>query len=111
MRNYKTYKHKGKEFRVYIWENKKIKDFKYPKSFRMAKFQEFVDLYDSGKIELEVWKYYYVKHFSKIQQTKEYCLSWLYLGRFSDLSSGIVDLAYSDGSGRVCIVKENKNDK
>lgn len=106
MKKYKTYKHNGKEFRVYIWENKPVSDFIYPKGFRMAEFQEFVDLYDSGKIELEFWKYYFVKHFSKLQQNKEYCLSGLFLDWCSGLFSVNGDLAYSDDDGRVVLCKD-----
>ena len=95
--------YKNKEFRIYKWEDKPIKDFKIPKGFDFANFQDFVELYDNNKVELEVWKYYYVKHFSKIQQTKEWCLSRLYLGGNLDLRSGGGNLASSNSDGRVVV--------
>ena len=100
--------YKNKEFRIYKWESKPIRDFQIPKDFDFAKFNDFVDLYDNKKIELEVWKYYYVKHFSKIQQTEDYGLSWLYLGGSLYLRSGDVSLGYSSSVGRVCVSRKLK---
>lgn len=102
---YKEYKHKGKTFRVYIWEIKSIKDFKYPKGFRMAEFQEFNELIESEKIELEVWKGYFVKHFNKLQLNKEYCLSRVCLDGDGGLNAGKDVLADSYDYGRVVCVK------
>ena len=107
IKDYQEIKHNNKIFRIYKWENKQIRDFVYPKRFRMSEFQEFVDLIDSKKIELEVWKYYYVKHFSKLQWNKKWRFSRLCLDGDSDLSSSyVVGLSYSSGNGRVVCVKE-----
>ena len=100
--------YKNKEFRVYKWESKPFKDFICPKGFDFAEFNDFVELYDNKKIELEVWKYYFVKHFSKIQQTKEYCLSRLYLYGGLDLWSDFEDLGDSVSVGRVCVSRKLK---
>jgi hypothetical protein len=106
--NFQSIIYKGKEFRIYNWEDKPIKDFPIPKGFDFAEFSDFVELYDEKKIELEVWRYYHVKHFSKIQQTKEYGLSWLYLNRLLGLWSGNDDLAGSRSGGRVVVSREIK---
>jgi hypothetical protein len=100
--------YKNKEFRIYKWESKPIRDFKIPDGFDFAEFNDFVELYDKKKIELEVWKDYYVKHFSKIQQKKESGLSWLCLYRDLNLWSGGDDLANSDSVGRVCVSRDLK---
>ena len=94
-----------KNFRIYKW-SKPVKDFLIPKGFRMAEFQEFVDLYDSDLIKLESYGHYFVRHFSKKQQKKEYCLSRLYLDGDLILNSNFVSLAGSDGDGRVVLIKE-----
>ena len=93
-----------KNFRIYKW-SKPVKDFVIPKGFRMAEFQEFVDLYDSDLIKLESYGHYFVRHFSKKQQKKEYCLSRLFLDGDLYLYSYVDYLAYSDGDGRVVLVK------
>ena len=103
--NYTEIKFKNKTFGIYKWENKKIGDFKYPKEFKMAEFQEFVDLIDSKKFKLEVLKNYFVKHFSKLQKNKKWCLSRVCLYSDGDLSSDSDDLRYSDVDGRVVCVK------
>jgi TolA-binding protein len=100
--------YKDKEFRIYKWEDKQIKDFKIPEGFDFAEFSDFVELYDKKKIELAVWKYYYVKHFSKIQQNKEYGLSGLYLSRDLVFRSVNDDLASSNSVGRVCVSRKIK---
>ena len=97
-----------KNFRIYKW-SKPVKEFVIPKGFRMAEFQEFVDLYDNDLIELEKYPVkYFLKHYSKKQQKKEYCLSRLYLNWNLYLVSDNDNLADSDGSGRVVLVKEKK---
>ena len=95
-------------FRIYKWENKPVRDFIYPKGYRMAEFQEFVDLIDSGKFNMEVWKYYWVKHFLKEQQKTKYCLSRLCLNWNLYLNSDYDDLAISYDDGRVVCIKEKK---
>ena len=110
--DYQEVKHNSKIFRIYKWENKPLKDLinNLPKGFRLAEFQEFNDLIESG-FELEKWEYYYVKHFNKLQQEKEYCLSGVCLDRYGDLYSNVDDLEDSDGNGRVVLVKGDKNEK
>ena len=97
-----------KEFRIYKWD-KPIKDFPIPKGFTISEHSEFVELYDEGKIELEKYPVeYFVKHYSKKQQKKEWCVSWLYLNRYLDLYSWNGNLAYSDDYGRVVVVRSIK---
>ena len=100
-----------KDFRIYKWA-KPIKDFPMPKGFQMAEFQEFVDLYDNDLIELEKYPVkYFLKHYSKKQQKKEWCLSGLYLGRNLVLGSDNDDLAYSSVNGRVVVHRISKKVK
>ena len=100
--------YKNKEFRIYKWESKPIRDFQIPKGFDFAEFNDFVELYDEKKIELEVWKDYYVKHFSKIQQKKEYGLSGLCLGRDLNFRSINEDIGSSDSDGRCVVARTIK---
>ena len=106
--------YKNKEFRIYKWEDKPIgdlinEDFSSKiKGYRLSEFQEFNELIENKKIELEVWKYYFVKHWNKLQHNETYCLSRCCLGRDSDLDSGYSDLSYSDGNVRVVLVKNLK---
>jgi hypothetical protein len=109
--DFEVIKYKNKEFRIYKWEDKQIKDFKIPNGFDFAEFNDFLELYDNKKVELEVYKYYYVKHFSKIQQTKEYCLSGLCLGWGLNLGSDNDNLADSDSDGRVVVSRIIKDKK
>ena len=69
--DYNEVKHKGKTFRIYKWEDKPFKDLlnNLPKGFRLAEFQEFNELIESG-FKLEIWKYYITKHFNKLQENK-----------------------------------------
>jgi len=97
-----------KEFRIYKWD-KPIKDFPMPEGFSMSEHSEFVELYDEGKIELEQYPVeYFVKHYSKIQQKKEWCVSRLYLNGDLGLYSRYEDLAGSDDYGRVVVVRSIK---
>jgi hypothetical protein len=106
--DFKVIKFKDKEFRIYKWEDKKVKDFVYPKGFRMAEFNEFVELYDNKKIVYSGnWEYFWVKHFSKLQQTKKYCLSRLCMSE-DDLGSYNDDLESSISRGRVVCVRDLK---
>lgn len=105
--DFETYIHNKKEFRIYKWTNP-IKDFIYPKGFRMSEFQEFQELIESKKIKLEVWVSYFTKHFNKLQWNKEYCLSWCYLNGDSSLVSNYSDLAVSSDDGRVVCVRNLK---
>jgi len=97
---------KNKEFRIIEW-TKPIKDFVYPKGFRMAEFQEFVDLVDSG-YKMELWIDYFTKHWSKLQQAKEYCLSRCFLSEYSGLYAYNSYLANSNDNGRVVCVRDLK---
>ncbi|MCF7861173.1 hypothetical protein K9M79_02920 [Candidatus Woesearchaeota archaeon] len=100
--------HNKKTFRIYKWENKPVGTFKYPKGFRMAEFQEFIDLVDSKKYKLKTWIYHWVKHFSKLQQDKEYCLSGVYFDGDGDVGSGYGVLKGSFDVGRVVVVKNKE---
>jgi len=102
---FKLIKHKGKEYRLYKWENKPFKDFPMPNGFDFAEFKEAVELYNEDKLELESWKPVITKHFSKKQQKKQYCLSWLCLCRYSGLHSDSGGLAGSSEGGRILVVK------
>ena len=108
--DYQKIIYKNKEFRIYKWENKQFKDFSMPKGFDFAEANEFIELYDNDKIELEVWKYYITKHISKKQQKKVLGLSWFYLSGDLVLYSSNDVLANSDEGGRVVIssLKERK---
>lgn len=106
-KDFTTIKHKDKEFRLYIWENKPIGDLKVD-GFELAKFKDAVELYDEGKLKLDNGKPIYVKHFSKKQQNKEYCLSRLYLDWGLYLGSIDENLADSYSVGRVLMVKVKK---
>ena len=90
-----TIEHKGKEYRLYIWENKPIGDLKV-EGFELAEFQDAVELYDNDKLNLEVWKPVFVKHFSNKQQSRELGLSRLYLSRVLGLNSNRT-LAHTSG--------------
>ena len=109
-KDYSTIKYKGKEFRLYIWENKKIGDLKV-EGFEIADFQDAVELYDNDKLVLEVWKPVFVKHYSKKQQSTKYGLSRLYLYRYLNLLSYDDDLADSNEDGRVLLVKTQTKQK
>jgi hypothetical protein len=76
-----------------------------PKGFNWCEFKHFVDAYDKDLVELELWKYYLLKHWSKKQQSKEYCFVRLYLNGNLYLDSYIGDLSNSDGDGRVVVEK------
>ena len=104
--DYNEVKHKGKTFRIYKWENKPFKDLlsNLPKGFRLAEFQEFNKLIESG-FELEVWKEYITKHFNKLQENKEYCLSRVCLDSYGGLCCDDDILAGSDDDGRVVLVE------
>ena len=93
-----------KNFRIYKW-SKPVKDFKFPKGFRLAEEREFIDLYDSG---FEIEKYpiiYFTKNRSKLNIKNGWSLSWLCL--YGDLVLGSYDsnLANSGDSGRVVCVR------
>ena len=103
----------NKEFRIYKW-TKPIselvnKDFTSKiKGYRLSEFQEFNELIESKKIELEIYKFYFVKHWNKLQHNKTYCLSRCYLNRGSGLNSGNSDLSDSSDDGRVVLVRVRK---
>ena len=103
-KDYQEIKFKKKIFRIYKWENKPIKDFKYPKGFKMSEFQEFNELIESG-FKLELWKYYIVKNFNKLQWDKKWSLSRVYLYRYGGFYATYDVLADSDDFGRVVCVK------
>lgn len=106
---YKEIKHKGKTFRIYKWEDKEIGKFPIPKGFDFAEHSDFIELFDSKKIDYPKngWRFYFTKHFSKRKQ-KEKILSSSCLGRYSGLGSYDSDLAYSDNYGRVVLVKTGR---
>ena len=68
----------------------------------------FIDLVDNKKIELEVWKDYITKHFSKLWHNKEYCLSRVCLNWVGGLGSYSDYLAGSSDGGRVVISRRLK---
>ena len=111
---FKSIIYKNKEFRIYKWENKPIKDLinkdfsSKIEGFRLAEFQKFNELIETKKIKLEVWKYYFVKHWNKLQHNKTYCLSRCYLYRLSSLISYDSGLSNSYVNGRVVLVRNLK---
>lgn len=100
--------YKNKEFRIYKWENKVLKDFPMPKGFDWCEFNDFIELYDKEKINMEVWKDYFVKHYSKLQQKEEYYLARVCLYRDLGLGSSSEYLGYSSADGRVVISRSLK---
>ena len=97
--------YKNKEFRIYKWENKPVRDFVYPKGFKLIEYSEFIDLFDNKIIDYpkENWEVYFTKHYSKRKQ-KENILSGFYLNYIGILDVGDDNLASSDGNGRVVLV-------
>ena len=96
----------NKTFRIYKWENKKIKDFPMPKGFELAEFNDFNYLYDNNLFEVENYPIeYFVKNWSK----KNIKNGWgaCGLGRYWDgyWDAGWVGLVSSYAVGRVVISK------
>ena len=94
------------KFRIYKW-SKPVKDFKFPKGFRLAEEREFIDLYDSG---FEIEKHpaiYFTKNRSKLNVKNGWCLSGLCLDGGLSLGSNGSNLAGSNGDGRVVLVEED----
>jgi hypothetical protein len=93
-----------------LYEDNKLKIIKWNKPInkigfdKLATFQELINLIDSGKFKSDNG-YFYTKHFSKNQWDREFCLSLVYLIRYSNLVSGSSDLADSRDNGRVVIRK------
>ena len=106
-KSFKEIKYKNKTFRLYLWKNKPIGDLKVD-GFEIAKFKDLIELYDNDKIELEILKPVFVKHFSKKQQKKEYRFSRVYLDNDLDLYSFNDYLAGSNEDGRVLMVEVKK---
>ena len=95
---------KDKIFRIYKWENKPVRDFKYPDGFRMAEFQEFVDLIDNNKVDLGD-NVYFVKHFFKKYDGKKVSA----LCRVKGLVARYWNLADVFGAGSIVCVKEEND--
>lgn len=59
LRDFQVINYKGKEYRIYKWENKSFKDFSCPEGFQWADFKEFSDLVNETKFSWEqnVWFY------------------------------------------------------
>lgn len=91
------------KLKIIKWENKPISDL--PKGTEFATFQEFINLIDNKKFEMEIGFDYYTKHFSKTQWDTEYCFSRVYLLRDGSLDSIDSSLSYSIDDGRVVIKK------
>lgn len=52
----------GKEFRIYIWENKEFGDFPMPKGFNFAEFHDFCELVNNKKIKPNKWEVFVAKN-------------------------------------------------
>lgn len=98
---HKTIKHKGKDYRIYTWENKPIGDLKV-EGFEIAEFEDFMEIVNKGKFELELHKTYFVKHFYKKSM---FPLSWVYLSGGGYVGARDGHLSASDDGGRVVMVK------
>jgi len=107
--DFKSIIYKNKEFRIYKWENKPIKDFVYPKGFRLIEHSEFTNLFNNEIIDYpkKGRVVYFTKHYSKRKQ-KENILSRWYLDRNLCLSSDSSFLSGSNDVGRVVLVRNLK---
>lgn len=101
---YKTYNYKNKEIRIYKWENKPFKDFPIPEGFEIIDFNTFNKLIEKEIIKLEVWKYYFIKHWNKQMREKGF-MSRVFLYSDGYLCSYYDAIGYSDDSGRMVVIK------
>ena len=89
--------------KIIKWEDKPFKDFKMPEGYRLAEFFEFCELINSEKIKPERWELFITKNPLK---NKVYLLFRAYLNFHGDWCAYDGDLSFSDGYGRVVIIKE-----
>ena len=95
-----------KTFRIYKWENKKIKDFPMPKGFELAEFNDFNYLSNNDLFEVENYPVeYFVKNWSKKNIKKGGGACGLDRNRDGDWLAAWVRLGYSSADGRVVISK------
>ena len=109
--DFQTIKHKGNEFRIYKWENKKFTNFKIPKGYSWAKYFDVVELVNEDKLEFtKPWAEVYVCK-NQFKRNKKYFLSRWYLDGGSCLNSGYDYLGNSYDLGRVVLIKKLAGDK
>ncbi|HEY0090096.1 MAG TPA: hypothetical protein VGB37_14715 [Candidatus Lokiarchaeia archaeon] len=108
LNNFEEFEFENKHFKIYTWENKKFGDLilNLPENERLATFQKFVKAINSGRFKIEQNKIYITKHFSKLQWSKKYCLTGLYLDRNLGLLSYSEGLESSYDLGRVVVIIE-----
>ena len=107
--DFQTINHKGKEFRIYKWEDKPFKDFKIPKKYDWAEYVDVIELANKDKlIFTEPWAEVYICK-NQFKRNKDYPLSRLCLYYDLNLSSGYVYLGSSNDNGRVVLVKLEKS--
>ena len=100
-----------KEFRIYKWENKPLKDFKFPKGFKWAKHSDVIYLYDNDLIELKQYPVYYFTDAMSKKNKNKWSVSRLCLGGGLDLGSYDEYLAVSNPYGRVVCERELVGDE
>jgi len=105
--DYQEVEHNNKTFRIYKWDDKPYGDLinNPPKGFRLSEFQKFFELVESNKFEFEVWRYYIIKHFNKLQWDTQFGLARAYLSLAQLWNSNLGCLASSDDDGSVVLVK------
>jgi len=95
---------KGKEYRIYEWENKPFKDFPIPKGYRWATGIELVELINESNYNFEKIKSYYA---AKLFE-KSY---WDLFGAYLDGDGWLAVDGYlpgSDDCGRVVLREVKK---
>jgi hypothetical protein len=100
--DFQTIKYKGKEFRIYKWESKPIKDFVYPKGFEMAEGLDLLELINKEKLIGEKYCSYFAK---KIFNKGYWELFSAYLDDDGFWNAYDDNLANSNDYGRVVLVR------
>ena len=103
--DFQIIKYKGKEYRIYKWEDKPIKDFVCPKGFEMAGALDLIELINEKKLIGELGCSYFAK---KLFEKGYWDLFGAYLYRGGGWCASDGNLADSDDDGRVVLMKVKK---
>lgn len=96
-----------KEFRIYIWKKRQLKDFPMPKEFDFAKYLDFVELVNKKKLIGEVWKDYFTK--TSFKHNKYWIFAKTCFFKSGDwCSSDNSGLSDSSENGRVVVSRRIK---